>query len=91
MIIPIIISVGITIICFLFQKITPLFLGMVVYFILINRNITNKNFIVQDENNVTFRDDIDTLKQNQNVLNSNMNKFIKMFYAKKKTDERNNG
>lgn len=46
--------------------------------------------MVQDENNDLFRKDIDTLKQNQNVLNSNVNKFIKLFYAKKKTDDRTN-
>ena len=90
MIIPIIISVGITVICLLFQKITPLILGLVVYFILTNRQFINKNFSIQDENNISFRDDIDSLKENQNVLNSNINKFIKLFYAKKKTDDRTN-
>lgn len=90
MIIPIIISVGITVICVLFQNMTPLFLGTVVFFILTNKHFINENFMVQDENNDLFRKDIDTLKQNQNVLNSNVNKFIKLFYAKKKTDDRTN-
>jgi len=86
MITPIIISIGITIICFLFEKITPLFLGAAVYVILTNRQRTNENFMVQDENNTTFRSDIDDLKKNQNMLNSNISKLSKIIYAKKKTD-----
>jgi len=88
MIIPIIISFGVSLICFWFQNITPLFLGATVYFILTNKQFVSKNFIIQDENNITFRKNIDDLKQNQNVLNDNINKCIKIIYGKKKTNER---
>jgi len=89
--IPIIASLSVTFICILFPIITPLFLGLAVFLFLTNRMFTNQNFIVQDENNESFKKDINTIRTNQNTLLSEIQKVSRFIYGKNKENSRQVG